>query len=126
MSPSYQLPDLLSLSRAFELRTNRSCRPVTLASEAWLLALKGPELNHVLTRAESTTLSSKKAGLLAALCFPSCDLPQLRLLTDFLTILILSNERASHAKEFSNFGWSEGDIAIKDGANSLDHHALFQ
>ncbi|THU95243.1 hypothetical protein K435DRAFT_139767 [Dendrothele bispora CBS 962.96] len=34
-SASYQLPDLLSLVRKIELRTNRHCRPVTLASEKW-------------------------------------------------------------------------------------------
>lgn len=125
MSPSYQLPDLLSLSR-FELRTNPSCRTVTQVSEAWLLALKGPELDNVLTKTELASLSSTKAGLLAALCFPGCDLPQLRFLTDFLTFLLLSDQRIRHAKGLPESGWPEGDIGDKNGVDLLHHHALFQ
>ncbi|KAF9467542.1 isoprenoid synthase domain-containing protein [Collybia nuda] len=126
MSPSYQLPDLLSLSRPFELRTNQSCRTVTQASEAWLFALKGSELDNTLTRAELASLSSMKAGLLAALCFPGCDPPQLRFLTDFLTFLILSDQRVRHAKQLPDSGWSEGDVGDKNGFDLLNNHALFQ
>ncbi len=36
--------------------------------------------------------SGLQVGLLAALCFPTCNLPQLRLATDFLTLLFLWND----------------------------------
>ncbi|KAJ7711994.1 hypothetical protein B0H16DRAFT_1626674 [Mycena metata] len=44
---SVQLPDLLGLSRAFELRTNRHCHTVTSASETWFLSQQ-----NILTDAE--------------------------------------------------------------------------
>ncbi|KAL1746793.1 isoprenoid synthase domain-containing protein [Schizophyllum fasciatum] len=86
---SYKLPDLLSLCEPFELRTNRACRPVMEASEAWLAGLPG-----VLTDRERSELRRMKIGLLAALCFPTCDQPQLRFVTDFWTLLIIGNRRA--------------------------------
>ena len=40
-----------------------------------------------------------KLGLLAALMFPTCDPPQLRLLTDVLSLMFLSNVRWARRDE---------------------------
>jgi len=123
---SYQLPDLLSLARKIELRTNRHCRNVTLASERWFLEeLQEKEVQEGndesglglaslvfrfqrdprrgLGPGEGTgsnktqpptdlTIPQMKIGLLAALCFPTCDLSQLRLAVDFWTVVWCENE----------------------------------
>lgn len=126
MSPSYQIPDLLSLSRSFELRTNRSCHYVTTASEASLLNLKKTtDVNlNVLTITEMTALRPTKAGLLAALCFADCDLPQLKFLTDFITILILSAGRRHLTRSLDESAWRGGND--ESGIDCLGHHELFQ
>lgn len=90
MSHSFQLPDLLGIISCLELRTNRFCLFATNTSEKWFLE----EINHSFSPEELSYLRSTKLGLLAALCFPTCDAPQLRLLTDFLTMLFYSNIRA--------------------------------
>jgi hypothetical protein len=123
MAPSYQLPDLLNLSRPFELRTNRSCRAVTLASEAWIIALKKTDNDSVLTEPEQSSLHTMKIGLLAALCFPSCDGTPLRLLTDFLNFLVLADERI-RVTDMSELGWLVANR--KNGLARLGDHELFQ
>ena len=127
MALSFQLPDLLNLSRSFELRTNRYCRLVTLASENWLLGLKTADHHHLLTESEQSTLHSTKLGLLAALCFPTCDATPLRLLTDFLSFLILADGRLRSACDLSDMGWWEDDTRLKDtGLDCLGNHELFR
>ncbi|KAF7329130.1 hypothetical protein MKEN_00173500 [Mycena kentingensis (nom. inval.)] len=84
---SVQLPDFLDFARPLSLRTNRHCRAVTLASEQTWLA------SNLLDEQERTSLRSMKAGLWAAVCFPTCDLPQLRLATDFMTALLFCGAR---------------------------------
>ncbi|KAG7440987.1 terpenoid synthase [Guyanagaster necrorhizus] len=86
---SFQLPDILSYSRSFNLRANKHCRRITDASEAWIRTQDPPILNE----AECETLTGVKAGLLASLCFPTCDGPQLRLFTDLCTLMVYSNAR---------------------------------
>ncbi|PSR74574.1 hypothetical protein PHLCEN_2v9751 [Hermanssonia centrifuga] len=86
---SYQLPDLVALcGETFELRTNNHCRNATLASQKW--AGEYGLLNE--DEGRKAAYSGLQVGLLAALCFPTCDLPQLRLATDFLTLLFLWND----------------------------------
>lgn len=85
MTMSLQLPDLLSTCSAFELRTNRHCRAVSRASEKWLQE-SGVTLY-------SMAWSAAKPGLLAAACHPSADPTQLRLITDFLSLLLHRRER---------------------------------
>ncbi|KAJ7595493.1 isoprenoid synthase domain-containing protein [Mycena floridula] len=79
---SYQIPDLLAdgIGR-IPLRTNRHCLAVSRASETWILEQQA---------LDSDRLSAAKIPLLAALCFPTCDLPQLRLVADFWTLLMFS------------------------------------
>jgi hypothetical protein len=90
---SYKLPNLVALTRPFELRTNQNCRAVSFASEQWLLEptdaldASGREALH-----DAKTGLSQRSGLLAALCYPTCDAPQLRLVTDFLGLLVCSND----------------------------------
>lgn len=124
MSPSYQLPDLLSLCRPFELRTNRFCRPATTTSEAWLLGLKTADSNDVLTETERKDLRPTKAGLLAALCVPGCGQTQLRFFADFLSLLIVTNERTQGARDASESGWPKGGGG--GGVDALGRHTLFQ
>ncbi|KAJ7027533.1 isoprenoid synthase domain-containing protein [Mycena alexandri] len=99
---SVQLPDLLGMSRVFELRTNRHCHAVTSASENWFLTQQ-----NILTDAEKTALRSLKIGLWASVCFPTCDPPQLRLATDFLTALVTCNSRLARAQTLRDCGWEE-------------------
>ncbi|KAJ6558299.1 hypothetical protein B0H19DRAFT_1150717 [Mycena capillaripes] len=88
---SVQLPDLLSLSRSLNLRTNRHCQAVTAASENWFMT------QNILEEDERVALPSMKIGLWASVCFPTCDPPQLRLATDFLTALVICNSRVARA-----------------------------
>ena len=97
LSHSFQLPDLLGIISCLELRTNRFCPFATDTSEKWFFE----EINCI-SPAELSYLRSTKLGLLAALCFPTCDAPQLRLLTDFLTMLFYSNIRALSLTGHSN------------------------
>ncbi|KAJ7472059.1 isoprenoid synthase domain-containing protein [Mycena latifolia] len=118
-TPSVQLPDLLSLSRAFDLRTNRHCHAVTHASEQWF-ATQG----HALTEDERASLRSLKIGLWASTCFPTSDLPQLRLATDFLTLLLTCNARLSRARTLCDCGWTEG--RSQGGWECLSDNILFR
>jgi len=79
---SYQIPDLPSLfTQSFQLRTNRHCRVVSEAVHRWA-AEQG-----FLDERECEALQGTKLGLLAALCFSTCDLPQLTRATEFFTLL---------------------------------------
>ncbi|KAJ7606736.1 isoprenoid synthase domain-containing protein [Mycena polygramma] len=101
-SSSVQLPDLLGLSRNFELRTNRHCRTVTSASEDWFMTQQ-----NILSDAEKAALTSLKIGLLASVCFPTCDSPQLRIAADFLTALVVCNCRLTRARTLRECGWTD-------------------
>ncbi|KAJ7102893.1 isoprenoid synthase domain-containing protein [Mycena epipterygia] len=101
-TPSVQLPDFLSLSRAFDLRINRHCFAVTSASEQWFTTQQ-----NVLNEDEWAGLRSMKIGLWAACVFPTCDSPQLRLATDFLTALVTCNARLARAQTLRDCGWTE-------------------
>lgn len=82
MSNSYQVPDLAKLcSDHFELRANEHCRLVGEASCRWA------DEHAFLDKEERTVLPDVQVSLLASLCFPTCDIPQLRVATDLLTLL---------------------------------------
>ncbi|KAJ7773675.1 isoprenoid synthase domain-containing protein [Mycena maculata] len=114
---SVQLPDLLSRSRAFDLRTNRHCHTVASASEKWFTTE-----HPVLTEDERAALRSMKVGLWASVCFPTCDLPQLRLGTDFMTALVICNARLARAQSLRACGWT-GDRPVN--LASLSENDLF-
>lgn len=132
LNQSFQLPDLLGIIRSLELRTNRLCRFATDTSEKWFF-----EETNCLSTAELSYLHSTKLGLLAALCFPTCDAPQLRLLTDVLTMLFYS-----HLRTFSDTGYSDLSIQAtwptteqktsneespaQSGLDILQNHVLFK
>ena len=133
LSHSFQLPDLLGIISSLELRTNRFCPFATDTSEKWFF-----EETNCISPAELSYLRSTKLGLLAALCFPTCDAPQLRLLTDFLTMLFYSNIRA-----FSSTAHSSNSIQAttrterdnndenatrreESGLDILENHVLFK
>ena len=79
---SYQIPNLPTLcGDAFELRTNRHCRVATQASQQWAQA------QGFLDAEETDALKGARLGLLAALCFTTCDAPQLQLAADFVTLM---------------------------------------
>ena len=80
---SYQIPDLPKLvGEPFQLRTNRHCRAVSEASQAWA------EQQAFLDEDELQALPKTRLGLLASLCFTTCDVNQLRVATDFFTVLL--------------------------------------
>ncbi|KIL60790.1 hypothetical protein M378DRAFT_187717 [Amanita muscaria Koide BX008] len=134
---SIQIPDLPSLTRSFELHTNQACHSTTLSSEAWFLGT--PVLSD---QQERNILPSAKFGLLSGLCFPTCDPTQLRLLTDFVTVLGLAHERVLRAKTVDAVGWSQSgsctadnddddddddrDQQCKRGIEVLNDHELFK
>ena len=137
MSHSFQLPDLLGIISCLELRTNRCCLFATNTSEKWFLE----EINHCFSPAELSYLPSTKLGLLAALCFPTCDAPQLRLLTDFLTMLFYSNIRAlsltqtgRSSNSIQDMMWhttaegndDESENRRESGLDILQNHVLFK
>jgi len=97
---SFQLPDLLAIVGSLELRTNPHCHFVTDGYENWISG--EPDM---LTADELTYLRPAKLGLLAALCFPTCDVPQLRILTDFIVTMFYSGMREcapGHSSNLSN------------------------
>ncbi|PPQ90350.1 hypothetical protein CVT25_007752 [Psilocybe cyanescens] len=93
LNQSFQLPDLLGIINPLELRTNRHCRYATDASEKWL------NETGLFSVDELSYLRSTKIGLLCALCFPTCDSPQLRVLTDLSTLLFYSGLRENAGGE---------------------------
>ncbi|KAI8977782.1 terpenoid synthase [Trametes punicea] len=86
---SIRIPNFPALCNAhFELRSNPHCRHVTLASEKW--ALSTPLF---LDADEEARLPGARLGLLAALCFPSCDASQLLAITKFLIVILHWTDR---------------------------------
>ncbi|KIK64099.1 hypothetical protein GYMLUDRAFT_40342 [Collybiopsis luxurians FD-317 M1] len=83
---SYQLPDLLSLFQSYhDLSINKHCRSASLSSEEWVRGVA----QEVIPPSICSGLPGMKLGLLAACCFPSCDLNQLILVTDLWTLIML-------------------------------------
>ena len=126
-SHSFQLPDLLGIISRLELRTNQFCPFATDTSEKWFF-----EETNFISPAELSYLRSTKLGLLAALCFPTCDAPQLRLLTDFLTILFYSNIRTLSLTGHSMWHTTERNdelesaTRLESGLDILENHVLFK
>ena len=119
---SFQLPDVLGIIKSLELRANRFCRFATDTSEKWFF-----EETNCLSPAELSYLRSTKLGLLAALCFPACDAPQLRLLTDFLTMLFYSNFRAFSTAPCSGIVSTDESLTPQEsGLDILENHVLFK
>ncbi|KAH9920610.1 isoprenoid synthase domain-containing protein [Fomitopsis serialis] len=81
-SSNLQLPHLVSFCDAFELRTNRHCRAVTIASKKW--AAQCPYLDHE----ERQAVAGLQPGLLASLCYPTCDVAQLQFITEVLIVVV--------------------------------------
>lgn len=82
---SYQLPDLVGLcGDSFELRSNPRCRDATAASLDWA------EKHGLYKEEKKSTVEKQQLGLLASLCFPTCDFPQLKLVTDSMLFTVLS------------------------------------
>ncbi|KAF9559391.1 terpenoid synthase [Agrocybe pediades] len=135
---SFQLPDLLSIVKPLELRTNRHCRAVTDASEKWFTGTLKEQ--GELTETELSYLRPMKAGLLCSLCFPTCDAPQLRILTDLTTLLLYSGFRDysfNDCRTDRRFSWNFQSSLGKssstkifkvhtDGFEMLNGHALLK
>ena len=115
-SATFQLPDLPSLVRSFELRANKNCKWV---SDASINQLVSPG-NLSIQRSELERLD---AGLLASVCFPTCDGPQLRLAADFCTLWMLELGRQMNGKGHC---WNvDGEPPIDD-IELLKAHDLFK
>ncbi|KAJ2925793.1 hypothetical protein H1R20_g11303, partial [Candolleomyces eurysporus] len=101
---SFQLPDLLALTSSFPFRVNGNCKFATDGSEGWLLSQStGNDDSPILSQNEREVLRSVKYGLLASLCSPTSDGPQLRVLADFLSLVFISHGRVLEGKE--GHGW---------------------
>ncbi|OCH87016.1 terpenoid synthase [Obba rivulosa] len=80
---SIHIPHLISFCDQFELRNpNRHCRSVTAASKKWAIA------TLALNDDERRGLPGLELGLLASLCYPTCDSSQLLLVTQFLILMV--------------------------------------
>jgi len=123
---SFQIIDLIALTDDFDLHTNHSCRFASESSQKWLSHLTDIDNGTpVLSPRERSGLTSMKMGLLAALCFPRCDAPQLRVLTDFLTLLFISNARVFSDEDTP---WHPMTTAPENsnGIDILASHTLFK
>jgi len=121
---TFQLPDLILLTDplTYSLRVNQHCRAVSEASGAWLQSL-GLDLD-VDSINELGSLKGLKLGLLAALMFPACDPPQLRLLTDVLSLMFLSN--AQWARRGEEGLWNSTSKAELPLEILSSHNILYQ
>ncbi|EDR02543.1 uncharacterized protein LACBIDRAFT_309500 [Laccaria bicolor S238N-H82] len=124
---SFQVIDLIALTDDFDLHTNHSCRFASESSQKWLSNLTDTDNGTpVLSPRERSGITSMKMGLLAALCFPRCDAPQLRLLTDFLTLLFISNARVFSSSDEEETSWTIAPENNVTGIDILASHTLFK
>ncbi|GJE99678.1 terpenoid synthase [Phanerochaete sordida] len=80
---SYQIPDLPALFLPhFKLRTNTHCRAATADALAWAASA------GFLSARERERLPGLRLGLLAALCLPTADHPQVVRAAQFLALLV--------------------------------------
>lgn len=95
MSNSFQIPDLTKIcGDQFELRVNQHCHAVGKETLRWL-----DELDFFADEESRAQFLTTQLPLLAALCYPTCDLTQLRTATDFLAILIYGCHRSRSVNE---------------------------
>ena len=66
----------------FDLRCNTHCHTISLSSEKWALSIP-----LFLDAEEEAHLPGARLGLLASLCFPTCDPGQLLAITKWLIVL---------------------------------------
>ncbi|KAJ3519159.1 hypothetical protein NMY22_g13330 [Coprinellus aureogranulatus] len=118
---SFQLPDLVALTSSFPFRINKNCKLATDRSEAWLMDGEsvGPGAPALLDE-EKRALHSMKYGLLASLCCPAADAPQLKILTDFWSLAFIS-----HARILQGYGhgWPS-DVDVENAEDGLELLAL--
>ncbi len=107
---SYQLPDLPSLVRDFELHTNRHCHAISLSGPGKLV---GDERDEACRR-------GMKAALLASLCFPTCDAPQLKLLADLMSAFICIQVRLIGAPDMARCGWTSSKVEADAASGSWE------
>ncbi|KAH6905129.1 hypothetical protein BKA70DRAFT_1565151 [Coprinopsis sp. MPI-PUGE-AT-0042] len=119
---SFQLPDLLSQINSFTFRTNPKTRHGTNVAEAWLSKLE------CLTESERQSLTGAKYGLLAGLCCPTCDGPDVAFLAQALALIWLSYHRLLNREErYSEIQeWIEQAKGISDGIAILKLHPLLR
>ena len=119
---SYHLPDLLGIISAIPLRTNSHCKPASQSSEKRLLDL------GVLSQREAELVHPAKVGLLAALCFPTCDRPQLTLLSEAAIWFLISAIRSTEQNNRSVLTDSDSmaDLGQLGALELLKRHDLLQ
>ena len=84
MAPTrFHIPDLIALcGNTFELQANGLCRQVGDALLTWPCSVE------FLTETDIELLPGLQMPLLASLCYPSCDFPQLLLISKYLILLL--------------------------------------
>jgi hypothetical protein len=117
---SYHLPDLLGIISTIPLRTNSHCKPASQSSESRVLH------SDALTAREAELIHPAKVGLLVALCFPTCDRPQLTLLSEAGTWLLISGIRSTDHTDLWPGLMHEADREQLDALEWLKRHELLQ
>lgn len=119
---SYHLPDLLGIISAIPLRTNAHCKPASQSSEKRLLEL------GVLSPREAELVHPAKVGLLVALCFPTCDRPQLTLLSEAGIWFLISGIRSTEQnnRTCSDDSYATADLGQLGALELLKRHDLLQ
>lgn len=120
---SYHLPDLLGIISTIPLRTNPHCKPASQSSEKRVLDL------GVLSTREAELVHPTKVGLLVALCFPTCDRPQLTLLSEAGMWLLVSGIRSTEQSDKADSRPDLDDEADKEQLDALEllkKHELLQ
>jgi hypothetical protein len=120
---SYHLPDLLGIIATIPLRTNSQCKPASQSSEKHILD------SGVLSTGEAELIHPAKAGLLVALCFPTCDRPQLTLLSEAAVWLLISGLRSTEHNDQTDL-WpglkDEANLEQLEALELLKRHELLQ
>lgn len=94
MPTSFQIQDLAKLcSEHFEPRANQHCRVVNDATCRWV------DEYGFLEEEERARLPDMQIALLAAMCFPTCDMPQLKTAEDLLMILFHWQDKPERVDE---------------------------
>jgi hypothetical protein len=117
---SYHLPDLLGIISTIPLRTNSHCKPASQSSEKRVFDL------GVLSTREAELVPPTKVGLLVALCFPTCDRPQLTLLSEAGMWLLVSGIRNTEQADMWPGLNDEANTEQLDALELLKRHELLQ
>ena len=120
---SYHLPDVIGIVSTLSLRTNHHCRIASQTAKRRVLD------SALLNAREAEWIGSMKVGLLMALCFPTCDIPQLTLLCEAGLWTVIAGMRTIECSEQGRIWQSleeEQNLAALEGIDIMKSHKLLQ